>query len=233
MSIQEYLNAPFRAETPIKNLTIVHVAPGATIPPHHHSQGYVVVPFVEASLERLTHHKDQVVRREPLALLPFVPYFMDPTQADHPISIKNLGSGLSTFQKMVPEPPITKAQPELPTENISVLSKGTRHTFIVEIATEFMQQATGLMFRPKLASDHGMIFVWRPARKVAMYMRNVEMPLDFLFVDANYKISHIHENATVENSLAIQSMGEVVFAVEIPAGSVARLGISKGDIVEV
>lgn len=233
MSIQGYLNAPFRAETPITNLTIVQVAPGETIPPHHHSHGYVVVPFVEASLERLTHHKDLVVRCEPLNLLPFVPYFMDATRADHPISIKNVGRGLSTFQKMVPSPPITGPQPELPLEKISILSQGKRNTFTVEVATKFMEKATGLMFRPNLAPDHGMIFVWSPVRRVAMYMRHVVMPLDFVFIDASYGVSHIHEKATPESSLAIPSMGDVSFALEIPGGSVARLGIAKGDTIEI
>jgi uncharacterized protein len=232
MTIETVLKAPVCVEAPADNLTVVQVAPGATIPPHSHKQGYFVIPFTAASLERLTHRNDQIVKREPLMLLPFVPYYMDATEAGHTISIKNNGSGFSCFQKIVRQPPITGPQPELPTETITIeTDRKQRHEFKVEMATTLIEQAVGLMFRPKLARDHGMLFVWRTPREVAMYMRNTRFPLDVIFIDDKFKIAHIHQNATPETLTPIHSDGKVMLTLELPGGTVARLGIDKGDTV--
>jgi uncharacterized membrane protein (UPF0127 family) len=230
MAIQDILKAPVRVEATAKNLTVVQVAPGATIPPHRHDQGYVVLPFLPASLERLTHHNGAIIKREPLTLLPFVPYYVDATEAGHTISVKNNGSGFSCFQKIVREPPITGPQRELPTEDITIVSdKDYRHHFKVEMATTLIEQAVGLMFRPHLAHDRGMLFVWKTPREVAMYMRNTRFALDILFIDENLKISNIHQNAAPGDLTPIHSDGNVILTLEIPGGTVAKLGIDKGD----
>jgi uncharacterized membrane protein (UPF0127 family) len=190
-----------------------------------------VVPFWPSSVERITHNKGLAVRTEPLTLLPLVPYYVDATDADHTISLKNTGAGFSAFQKIVPRPPIKGPQPELPTMSIVIESKGKRNTFMAEVALTLIQQAVGLMFRPSLAPDRGMIFAWITPREVAMYMRNVRVPLDFLFIDEKLAITHIHENAAPGDLTAIHSNGKVVLTLEVPGGTVARLGIAKGDLV--
>ncbi len=225
------LNVPFRVEAPISGLTVIQVAPNETIPPHDHAEGYVVVPFWPSSVERITHNKGLVVSTEPLTLLPLVPYYVDATRAGHTISIKNTGAGFSAFQKIVPNPPIKGPQPELPTIPIAIESKGKRNIFTAEVALTLIQQAVGLMFRPYLAPDRGMIFTWIAPRDVAMYMRNMRVPLDFLFIDERLTITHIHENAAPGDLTPIHSQGKVVLTLEIPGGTVARLGIAKGDIV--
>lgn len=232
MTMQKYLNAPFRVEKPVSGLTIVQVAPGATVPPHSHDEGYIVVPFLPATVERLTHYNNQVINREALTLLPFVPYYVDATKVDQTISLKNTGTGVSAFQKIVPKPPIKGPQPELPTEKIAIVGKEKRrHDFIVEMAVTLMEQAVGLMFRPHLASDHGMLFVWSAPREVAMYMRNTLVSLDFLFIDQNYRIAHIHENAVPGDQAPIHSQGKVILTLEVPGGTAARLGLAKGDAI--
>lgn len=225
------LNVPFRVEGPISGLTVVQVAPNETIPPHSHAEGYVVVPFWPSSVERITHNKGLVVSTEPLTLLPLVPYYVDATKADHTISLKNTGAGFSAFQKMVPAPPITGPQAELFTMPIAIESKGKRNTFTVEVALTLIQQAVGLMFRPHVAPDRGMIFAWIAPREVAMYMRNVCVPLDFLLIDEKFSITRIHENAAPGDLTPILSQGDVVLTLEVPGGTVARLGIAEGDIV--
>jgi uncharacterized protein len=230
MTIETILKTPVRVEAPSSNLTVVQVAPGATIPPHSHQQGYFVIPFTAASLERLTHHKDQIVKREPLMLLPFVPYYMDPTEADHAISIKNNGPSFSCFQKIVRQPPITGPQPELPTEEITIVTdRNERHCFKVEMATTLIEQAVGLMFRPNLADGQGMLFVWSAPREVAMYMRNMRFPLDMIFIDEQFRIAHIQQNTQPGSLTPIHSQGKAILTLEVRAGTVAKLGIDKGD----
>ncbi|VIO78135.1 DUF192 domain-containing protein [Bradyrhizobium ivorense] len=234
MSIKSYLGLPFRVEQPIKGLTFVQVASGATVPPHPHHEGYVVVPFVPASVERITHLGGQEINREPLTMLPLVPYYVDATLEGQTISLRNSGGGVSLFQKCVPDPPITGPQPELRLETVTVVSSGNRRNyFTAEMAVEWIEQAVGLMFRPKLPPDRAMLFVWSEPREVAMYMRNVVMPLDFLFIDKNFKISRIYQNAKPGDRTPIHSQGEVILTLEVLGGTVAALGIAEGDSLEV
>jgi uncharacterized membrane protein (UPF0127 family) len=233
MSIKAYLSLPFRIEKPIDGLTVVQVAPGASVPPHSHHEGYIVVPFLPASVERITHQNNEEVSREPLTLLPLVPYYVDATRADQTISLRNIGGGISIFQKCVPVPPIKGPQPELYLEKVTVVSRGNqRNNFTAEMAVTLMEQAVGLMFRPQLAPDRGMLFVWSTPREVAMYMRNVVVPLDFLFIDENFRIARIHQNAAPGDPTPIHSQGKVVLTLEVLGGTVARLGIAEGDSIE-
>lgn len=232
MSLKERLNSTFQVDQPIlKSLTIVQVAPGETIPPHPHAEGYVVVPLSEASVERHTHDKDKVVSVEKVQMLPLVPYFVEATKPGHPISLKNLSGGVTAFQKMVPQPPITGPQPPLPTTSIAILGKSGEHNFTVELALTLIQQAVGLMFRPQLPAGHGMLFWFFSPIQVAMYMRNVKMPLDFIFIDDSLRIVQIKENALANDSTAIPSTGKVRAVLELPAGTVAKFHIATGDTV--
>jgi hypothetical protein len=232
MTIKDELQAAIRVEQPISGLTVIHVPPRGLVPEHPHPEGYIVVPLLPAELERITLENKQELKREPLTLLPLVPYYVEATKANQTISVVNKGDRFSIFQKYRPRPPITGPQPPLPTRQVTVVSKGGRHTFTAEMAVTIMQQAVGLMFREYLAPNSGMLFVWLPPREVAMYMRNTRVSLDILYIDINLEISHIRENATPEDPTPIPSKGAVLFTLEIAGGTAAKLGIRTGDRLE-
>ena len=127
----------------------------------------------------------------------------------------------------------TGPQPELPKEKLVIItSDGQRHDFSVEVATSQQQQTTGLMFRPTVAADGGMLFDWGTPRDSTMWMRNTIAPLDMLFLNPDGSIRHIAEN-TVPGSLAqIPSHGEVRATLELAAGTAARLNLRVGDKVQ-
>jgi len=232
MSIKNYLNLQFHHEDLRGTLTFVEVGAGGKVPPHAHSEGYVVIPLSSASGERSTHESGKIIKRESLVLYPLVPYYVEPTQKNQTISITNTG-GVSAFQKFVPNPPIKGPQPELPTEQMTIISQGGNpHTFTVEMAVTFVQKAIGLMFRPTLAADRGMLFVWSTPRRVAMYMRNTLVPLDVLFIDPGFSISKIHANATPGDTTPILSNGDVIYTLELPGGATAKMGIRVGDTIQ-
>jgi uncharacterized membrane protein (UPF0127 family) len=110
-------------------------------------------------------------------------------------------------------------------------AEGAEHGFEIELALSAAQQAQGLMYRPSLAAEAGMLFVYRPARDVRMWMRNTAIPLDMLFVSESGKIVKIVER-TVPYSLAIIASGRPVRGViELNGGTAARLGLRPGDQV--
>lgn len=110
-------------------------------------------------------------------------------------------------------------------------AEGSELTFDIELAVSPEQQAQGLMYRQSLAADAGMLFIYRPARRVSMWMRNTLIPLDMLFIAEDGVVVKVAER-TVPLSLATVSSGERVRGVlEINGGMASRLGIRPGDRV--
>lgn len=125
------------------------------------------------------------------------------------------------------------AQPELPKEKLAIVTRdGVRHDFSVEMALTPQQQETGLMFRPAVPADGGMLFDWGLPRDMAMWMRNTVAPLDMLFINPDGSIRRIAENTTPQSLATIPSNGAVRGTLELAAGTAARLHIRVGDKVE-
>ena len=127
----------------------------------------------------------------------------------------------------------TKAQPELPKERLVITTRdGTPHEFNVEMALTPDQQTVGLMFRPSVPADGGMLFDWGTAHDSQMWMRNTIAPLDMVFINADGTIRSIAENTVPESLAIIDSRGPVRATLELAAGTTARLNIRVGDKVQ-
>jgi uncharacterized membrane protein (UPF0127 family) len=53
----------------------------------------------------------------------------------------------------------------------------------LELATTPEETTTGLMFRPLLPEDRGMLLLWKEERFATIWMMNVLVPLDIVFLD--------------------------------------------------
>ncbi|MCS6892472.1 MAG: DUF192 domain-containing protein [Rhodovarius sp.] len=131
------------------------------------------------------------------------------------------------------QPGVDRPQPRLPTEELYILTRdGRRHRFVVEMAVDPAQQMIGLMFRPSIGPDEGMLFDWGSPRESSMWMRNTLVSLDMLFIAADGRIHRIAERAVPLSLETISSRGPVRATLELAAGTVERLGIRVGDRVE-
>src|SRR5579872_6179573 len=125
----------------------------------------------------------------------------------------------------------TGPQPELAKQRLVILTRdGVRHDFQVEMALTQDQQITGLMFRPHVPADGGMLFDWGAERDSQMWMKNTISSLDMLFIAADGTIRHIAEH-TVPYSLAVIEGGSARAVLELAAGTAERLDIRVGDKV--
>ncbi|MDE8349300.1 MAG: DUF192 domain-containing protein [Acidocella sp.] len=126
----------------------------------------------------------------------------------------------------------TGPQPKLPTEQLTIISDdGKSHVFNVEVASTTAQQDTGLMFRPVVPADSGMLFPWPQPQMSEMWMKNTIAPLDMVFIGADGTVKAIAEN-TVPYSLKDISSGVPVLAtLELQAGITAAEDINVGDKV--
>jgi uncharacterized membrane protein (UPF0127 family) len=131
------------------------------------------------------------------------------------------------------QPDITKAQPELPKEKLTIITRdGARHDFNVEMALKADQQTVGLMFQPSVPADGGMLFDWGTPRDSQMWMRNTIAPLDMVFINPDGTIRSIAESTVPQSLAVIDSRGPVRATLELAAGTTARLNIRVGDKVE-
>ncbi|HJS84671.1 MAG TPA: DUF192 domain-containing protein [Acetobacteraceae bacterium] len=124
------------------------------------------------------------------------------------------------------------AQPELPKEQITIVTKdGQRHPFNVELATTPAQQMTGEMFRTSVPPDGGMLFVWPAVQDSPMWMKNTLVPLDMVFINPDGTIRKIAEDTVPQSLRVIDSGGPVAATLELAGGTASRLGITPGDKV--
>lgn len=133
---------------------------------------------------------------------------------------------------MLAQAPQAVAETMFETSELTIVTASGRHKLRVEIARTPATRRQGLMFRPEMALDAGMLFDYGRERPVAMWMKNTLIALDMLFISADGGIVNIAEN-TVPGSLeTISSSGPVLAVLELNGGTVARLNIRPGDRIE-
>lgn len=111
---------------------------------------------------------------------------------------------------------------------IEVLTNAGPRSFTIEVAIEPEEQARGLMFRPALPADAGMLFVFDPPRPANFWMRNTMIALDMIFIDDTGRVESIAERTDPYSERASSSLGDVRAVLEINGGLSRHLGIAPG-----
>ncbi len=123
-------------------------------------------------------------------------------------------------------------QPTLPKEQLVIVGRdGKEHALSVEMALTPAQQEIGLMSRPTVSPDSGMLFDWGRSEQSRMWMCNTIAPLDMVFIRSDGTVNSIAENTVPQSLAEIDSHGPVRATLELAAGTAARLGIRVGDKV--
>ena len=117
------------------------------------------------------------------------------------------------------------------TSELTIQTASGPHKFTIELALSAGQMEQGLMFRPSMPADHGMLFDFKAPTKVMMWMKNTLIPLDMLFLDGAGKIIDIHERAVPRSTDVIASSAPARYVIELNGGTAERLGIKRGDEV--
>ena len=109
-------------------------------------------------------------------------------------------------------------------------------TFLLEVADTGEERARGLMNRPSLPPDRGMLFVWEDESVRGFWMLNTLIPLDILFIDEQWMVVDIQTMApepdVPASELTIyQSAGPAQYALEVNAGDAERCEVAVGMAV--
>jgi hypothetical protein len=115
--------------------------------------------------------------------------------------------------------------------SLSIETKSGPIALNVEVADTEPQRERGLMFRRKLGTDQGMIFLFDGEQDITMWMKNTYISLDMVFIGDDWRIVHIAEDAEPLSTDIIPSMHPASRVLEIAGGQAKKLGLAPGDLV--
>lgn len=102
--------------------------------------------------------------------------------------------------------------------------------YTLEVAdTDFLRER-GLSYRTSLAPQTGMLFVFDVPQTLRFWMKDMNFPIDIIWLDQNKKVVHIEHSlspSTYPDSFGPETPTQYV--IEIPAGEAKGTGLSKGD----
>jgi uncharacterized membrane protein (UPF0127 family) len=86
-------------------------------------------------------------------------------------------------------------------------------------------RAMGLMFRPSLPLDRGMLFLFERPDFHGIWMKNCKFPIDILWLDEKRKVVHVEESVPpckAEPCPVYQPLQRASYVVELNAGQARR-----------
>ncbi len=102
--------------------------------------------------------------------------------------------------------------------------------YVLDIADTAPLREQGLSYRTSLAPQTGMLFVFNSPGVLKFWMKDMNFPLDIIWLDADKKIVHIEYG--LSPSTYPRSFGPEIptqYVIELRSGDVERNGVRIGD----
>ncbi|MAZ56506.1 hypothetical protein CL653_01840 [bacterium] len=110
----------------------------------------------------------------------------------------------------------------------TALIGGTEYTLLIADSSEKRQQ--GLSGVQSLDMYEGMLFIFPEAGKYGMWMKDMVIPLDMIWLDTQYKVVHIAEAVLPASYPSILvSPADALYVIEVSSGTVERESLEVGD----
>jgi len=104
--------------------------------------------------------------------------------------------------------------------------------FKVVIADTEKEMNRGLSGRKKLEKNQGMLFVFEKSGVYPFWMKDMNFPIDIIWIDEDFKVVYIKENATPESyPETFTSYSPARYALEVASGVTKNNKIKIGDNV--
>ena len=114
----------------------------------------------------------------------------------------------------------------------AIVTTSTGEEIPVEVADTLKKRSLGLGKRTSLKKGWGMLFVFEKRKPHRFWMKDMQFPLDIIWLD-NHRIVHIIHNAKPANSRGkpevMTSPVPVNFVLEIAAGRAVKLRLKTGQ----
>ena len=128
---------------------------------------------------------------------------------------------------------ITACSREPKTVQIAIKTSAGVVQYQVEIADNTLSRAHGLMNRPPLPLNAGMLFLYDDEMPVVFWMKNLSFSLDIIFIDKCGNIVKIHENALPYNLVPIRSEAPITAVLELLGGTVKLDKIALQNTIDI
>ena len=111
-------------------------------------------------------------------------------------------------------------------------------TIFVEIADSPDTRAQGLMFRPSMAPDRGMLFLFPEQGEHAFWMKNTLISLDMFWLDESGTIIHLEPNVPIctrqdDGCPRYRAPSKSLQVLELNAGMAKRLDLATGSQLKI
>lgn len=130
-------------------------------------------------------------------------------------------------------PPRANAGQKLPISAVAIVPNGTK--IQLEVARTQQQQAMGLMYRPALPDDRGMLFQFASPFQASFWMKNVPVPLDMVFMRDGV-VQYIAASVPPCTTNTCPTYGPdtpIDMVIELRSGQAAKLGLNAGARVKI
>lgn len=106
-----------------------------------------------------------------------------------------------------------------------IIKVGNKEYDVKEAKTS-EEKIKGLQGVKELPENEGMLFYFDPPQEVSMWMKDVEIPLDIIFINEDYEVVKVQEGKP--NDETFITVQDISYVLEVNANS----GISEGDELE-
>ncbi len=155
------------------------------------------------------------------------------------LGILLMGCSMQTTAKSPTPTPSATTQTAAPAgQTLPISAKATvpnGTTIELEVAKTQEQQEKGLMYRPALPDNRGMLFQFPSAQPVSFWMKNVPVPLDMVFLQ-NGMVKYVETSAPPCTKEPCPTYGPNVpvdTVIELRSGRAAELNLQQGDRVKI
>ena len=103
----------------------------------------------------------------------------------------------------------------------------------VEVMASDQDRSMGLMFRPSLPLDRGLLFVFERIDFHGFWMKNCRFPIDMVWLDEEHKVVHVAESVPPCKSdpcSVYQPLRRAAYVVELNAGQARREKAILGSV---
>jgi uncharacterized membrane protein (UPF0127 family) len=118
---------------------------------------------------------------------------------------------------------------QTPTVVISAVDGTRRAAVKVELARTPGQRTFGLMYRPHLDENAGMLFIFPVPDQLKFWMKHTEIPLDMIFARSSGVVVGIVADATPYSERPVGPNALALYVLEVNGGFCARHGVRVGD----
>lgn len=112
------------------------------------------------------------------------------------------------------------------TQNPTMLQAPNGKQIRVEIATSEAEQIKGLSNRNFLEKGTGLLFVFDSPGRYGIWMKDMNFPIDILWLDKNYNVVDLRDNVSPDTFPAVFTpKANSMFVLELNAGEAHRFNL--------